>query len=106
MLRKIHEKKEKTKYEYYYNQKIEELWKSKSNGKALILEEDDNDGRVEVWSTDSEDEEIWRPTHGKGFIVKEDKIFDGGKCLMVGSTDSEIQEYFTNEGANWKFVCQ
>ena len=71
MLRKMHEKKENVKDEAYYTQKIEGLRNSKSTGKELIVEEDDDDGRVQVWSTDSEDEEVRNPIHGKGFIVKE-----------------------------------
>lgn len=54
--------------------------------------------------TDSKDNEVWRSSHGKGFVVKEDKSFVGGKYLMVGSIDSDNQKYFTDEGAKLE-VC-
>lgn len=102
----MHDKNENIKDEAYYTHKIEELRKSKGIGKTLIVEEDsyDSDERVEVWSTNFEDEEVQKPTHGKGFVVKEDKSCVGGKCLMVRSTNFESQEYFTDEGAKSK-VC-
>lgn len=57
VLRKLNEKKVKSKEEAYYTQNIEDLRKYNSTGKALIVAEDESDdGEVEVWSTDSEDE--------------------------------------------------
>ena len=57
--------------EAYYVQKIEELEKKNiSNVKtSLIMLEESDDGRVEMWSTDSEDDEVRKPTHGGCFVV-------------------------------------
>lgn len=74
ILRRISEKKEEEKDEYYYLQKIENLRKKTSTDNvkpALIVpEEVDEFGHVEVWSTDSEDEEVQKPLHGRCFVVK------------------------------------
>nr|KAJ0210411.1 hypothetical protein LSAT_V11C400174660 [Lactuca sativa] len=51
---------------------------------ALIVQEnagEDEFGGVEVWSTDSKDEEVRRPTHGKAFAAKNEG--SGGKCFIV-----------------------
>ena len=43
------------------------------NASALIVqEEDDEFGIIEVWSIDSEEEEVRRPTHGECFVAKDD----------------------------------
>lgn len=71
---KQHEKKEKTKDEVYYVQKIEDIHKINPSGKVLLEGEDDrDDGYVEVWSTYLEDKEVRRPTHGDRFSSKEMK---------------------------------
>ena len=51
---------------------------------VLIVQEtadEDEFGGVEVWSTDSEDEEVRKPTHGKAYVAKE--VGSAGKCLIV-----------------------
>lgn len=64
MLRKQQEKNEKEKDKAYYMQRIKELHNSKLNGKVLIIGEDDNDdGNVEVRSTDSKDDKVRKPNH-------------------------------------------
>lgn len=95
MLRKMNEKKEKSKDKAYYTENIEDLCKSKPTWKALtIAEYDSDDGQVEVWSIDSEDENVRMPTHGECFVVKESKfdkescVRKGGKCLIFGSISS------------------
>ena len=45
---------------------------------------DDEFGGVEVWSTDSEDEEVRKPSHGRAFVVKEDSIVFVGKYTDEG----------------------
>ncbi|KAI3523775.1 hypothetical protein L1887_02171 [Cichorium endivia] len=84
LLRRQNEKKEKEKDEAYYVQKIEELRKKdKSTAKpAFVVQEDDEDGMVEVWLTDSEDDEVRKPTHGR--------------CLMVQNGVSEQRGYATD----------
>lgn len=109
VLRKLNEKKVKSKEEAYYTQNIEDLRKYNSTGKALIVAEDESDdGEVEVWSTDSEDEQVRKTTHVECFVVIKEKvnkevdvigIAKGGTCLMVGSVSSESHGYFTDEGA-------
>lgn len=65
---------------------------------------DDSDGQGKVWSTDSKDDEVCQPTHGKRFMVREQKSRIEGKCLMLGSTDFESQWYFTDDGVK-SVVC-
>ena len=63
---------------------------------ALIVQEnadEDEFGGVEVQSTDSEDEEVRKPTHGKACVEKE--VGSAGKCLIVtasSSTESASEE--------------
>ncbi|KAL7590353.1 hypothetical protein Lser_V15G35620 [Lactuca serriola] len=67
--------------------KLEEVKKKKASNSsmnALIVQEnagEDEFGGVEVWSTDSEDEEVRRPTHGKALVTKNEG--SGGKCFIV-----------------------
>ena len=81
------ENKEEEKDEGYYLQKIEEIRKKKSanNEKPALIVQEGNDefGRVEVWSTDYEDEEFRKPTHGRCFVVKSGALEYEGRCLMV-----------------------
>ncbi|XP_052627139.1 uncharacterized protein LOC128133664 [Lactuca sativa] len=57
---------------------------------------DDEFGGVEVWSTDSEDEEVRKPTHGRALLVKEEQVTR--KCLMVTSEVSQMRGYTTDKG--------
>jgi len=84
--------------------RLEEIKKRKSdtNNKtmnALIVQDtgdrDEFDG-VEVWSTDSEDEEVRKPTHGKAMLVKEEPV--AGRCLMVTEGVSQMRGYTTDGG--------
>ncbi|XP_023748154.1 uncharacterized protein LOC111896392 [Lactuca sativa] len=50
---------------------------------------DDEFGKVEVWSIDSEEEEVQRPNHGKSFIAKDDVLEFSGRCIMVNNEISE-----------------
>ena len=66
---------------------------------TLIVQENDVEyefGRVEVWSTDLEDEEVCRTTHGRSFIAKEEDLQFGGRCLMVTTDVSGLRGYATN----------
>lgn len=61
---------------------------------ALIVQEnevEDEFGRVKVWSTDSEDEEVRRPAHGRSFVAKDEGSQLHGRCLMVTSEVSEMR---------------
>ncbi|XP_052623142.1 uncharacterized protein LOC128128382 [Lactuca sativa] len=61
------------------------------------MENLDNDefGGVEVWSTDSEDEEVTKPSHGRAYVAKEGVSSSAGKCMMVSTetpTEGEDNE--------------
>ena len=63
---------------------------------ALIVQENvaENEfGGVEVWSTDSEDEAVRRPTYGKAFVAKEESSWFEGRFLMVTSDGSQNQKH-------------
>ena len=86
MSRRVNEKKEGEKDEAYYLWKIEDLKKKNvANAKpALIVQEGgDEFGSVEVWSTDSEDDEVQKPTHGGCFVAKSEASEYEGRCVMV-----------------------
>lgn len=77
MLRRLNDKKVGADDEAYHLRTLEEIKKKKNNDNLmpiLIVHENVTDsefGGVEVWSTDSEDEEFRRPTHGKALVAKE-----------------------------------
>ena len=50
----------------------------------IVQDGSDDDGQVDVWSTDLEDDEIRKPTHGK--------------CLMVQNGVSDQRGYATDGG--------
>lgn len=67
----------------------------------MVEEFDSDDGNAEVWSTDSEDEKVHKPTHGICFI--HNKLNTGAneaKCLMVKSVDSYDQGSESELGDN------
>lgn len=73
MLRERNEKEEFEKDKACYLQKIEGLRKKKvSNSKPMLIVQEggDDEGIVEVWSIDSEDEEVSKPTYGGCFVAK------------------------------------
>ncbi|KAI3510498.1 hypothetical protein L1887_17545 [Cichorium endivia] len=72
LLRKQNEKKEQVKDEEYYAKKIADLKKDDASTakSAFMVQEDSEYGVVEVWSTDSDDDEVRKPTHGRCFVVK------------------------------------
>nr|KAJ0189254.1 hypothetical protein LSAT_V11C800435370 [Lactuca sativa] len=92
MLRKMAEKRNGEDDEAYYMRKLEEIKKKKATNismYALIIQEnadEDEFGGVEVWSTDSKDEEVRKPTHGKACVAKE--VGSDGKCLIVTASSS------------------
>ena len=95
MLRKLAEKRDGEDDEAYYKRKLEEIKNKKTtNGQkgmmnALIMQEkadEDEFGGVEVWLTDSEDEEVRKPTHGRAYVAKE--AGSVGKCSMVSAGSS------------------
>ena len=84
--------------------KLDEIRKKKSTANpsmnALIVQGsvvDDEFGGVEVWSTDSEDDEVRKPSHGKACVAKEEN--SGGRCLMVSDV-SQMRGYNTDSGSN------
>ncbi|XP_052620940.1 uncharacterized protein LOC128126844 [Lactuca sativa] len=71
---------------------VSQTEESKKDGNTV----DDEFGDVEVWSTDSKDEEVRKPTHGRALLVKEEVV--AGKCLMVTSGVSQMRDYTTDGG--------
>ena len=102
MQRRLKDKKEGEDDEAYYLRKLQEIKRKKNADNtmhALIFQEneaEDEFGRVEVWSTDSEDEEVRRPSHGRSFIAKDEGLQLHGRCLMVTSEVSELRGYATD----------
>ncbi|KAL7600036.1 hypothetical protein Lser_V15G23598 [Lactuca serriola] len=56
---------------------------------------DDEFGGVQVWSTDSEDDEVRKPSHGKAYVARGDE--SSGECLMVTDV-SQMRGYNTDGG--------
>nr|AGM34082.1 hypothetical protein [Lactuca sativa] len=104
MLKKKAEKIDEDDEEVSLLGRLEEIKKRKSaaNNKtmnALIVQDTGNSdefGGVEVWSTDLEDEEVRKPTHGKAMLVKEEPA--AGRCLMVTEGVSQMRGYTTDGG--------
>ena len=101
MLRKLAEKKDGEDDEAYYLRKLDEIKKKKTTNSSmdsLIVQEnldDDEFGGVEVWSTDSEDEEVRKPSHGRAYVAREGVSSSARKCLMVSEetpTEGEDKE--------------
>ena len=63
-----------------------------------MQEGSDDDGRFEVWSTDSEDDEVRKPTHGWCFVAKSKLQGYEGKCVMVQNGALEQKGYATDGG--------
>lgn len=101
MLRKLTEKKDGEDDEAYRSCKLEEIKKKKTSKhtiNALIMKgniADDEFGGVEVWSTDSEDEKVRKPTHGRAFVAKEGNYESSGRCMMVTARVSQMRGYIT-----------
>ena len=81
MLKKMSEKNVDDDEEANLIRRLEEIKKKKvgSNNtmNALLVQGynvDDDFGGVEVWSTNSEDEEVRKPTHGRALLVKEENV--------------------------------
>ncbi|XP_052619757.1 uncharacterized protein LOC128126070 isoform X2 [Lactuca sativa] len=102
VLKKIAEKNEEKDEEAVLMKKLEEIKKKKvvtnPSMNALIVQgsvaDDEFDG-VEVWSTDSEDDEVRKSSHGKAYVAKDEG--SGGKCLMVSGV-SQMRGYNTDGG--------
>lgn len=101
VLKKQSEKNEDENEEAQHLRKLEEIKKKKAANNimnALIVQEnivDDEFGGVEVWSTDSKDEEVRKPTHGRVFVAKEGKPEFVGRCIMVNVVLSRLRGYTT-----------
>ncbi|KAI3510835.1 hypothetical protein L1887_17972 [Cichorium endivia] len=86
MLRKQNEKKPQVKDEAYYARKLEEA-RVKTKDLALMAA-DDRQGSYQVWSSDSEDEEVRKPSHS-AFIA-----YDADKCFLQDT--SEVNDGMTS----------
>jgi len=83
--------------------KLEEIKRKKAatnpSMNALIVQgsvEDDEFGGVQVWATDSEDDEVRKPSHGKAYVARGGE--SSGKCLMV--TDVSHMTGYIIDGEN------
>ncbi|KAI3493173.1 hypothetical protein L1887_42163 [Cichorium endivia] len=79
MLRKQNEKKPQVKDEAYYARKLEEA-RVKTKDLALMAA-DDRQGSYQVWSSDSDDEEVRKPSHS-AFIA-----YDVDKCFLKDTSE-------------------
>ncbi|KAL7583919.1 hypothetical protein Lser_V15G43916 [Lactuca serriola] len=102
VLKKMAEKDDEKDEEALLQKKLDEIRKKKSTANpsmnALIVQgsvANDEFGGVEVWSSDSEDDEVRKPSHGKAYVAKEES--SGGKCLMVSDV-SQMRGYNTDGG--------
>ncbi|KAL7585167.1 uncharacterized protein LOC111912704 [Lactuca sativa] len=104
MLRRKNEKNEGEDEEAYHMQKLEEIKKKKSSDNympAFVVQENLAQGEfggVEVWSTDSEDEEVRKPTHGRVFVAKEHNSQCSRRWLMVTEGGSQMKENASGSG--------
>ncbi|KAL7586974.1 hypothetical protein Lser_V15G40724 [Lactuca serriola] len=104
VLKKMAEKDKEKDEEALLQKKLDEIRKKKSTANpsmnALIVQGsvvDDEFGGVEVWSTDSEDDEVRKPSHGKACVAKEES--SGGRRLMVSDV-SQMRGYNNDGGSN------
>lgn len=97
MLRKMSEKKDDEDDQAYHMWKLEEIKKKKASNvsmNVLIVQEhviDDEFVGVQVWSTDSKDEEVCRSSHGRDYVAREGVTESVGRCLMV-TTERKHEE--------------
>ncbi|KAI3708662.1 hypothetical protein L2E82_37981 [Cichorium intybus] len=73
MLRKQNEKKPQVKDEAYYARKMEEV-RVRTKDLALMAA-DDRQGSYQVWSSDSDDDEVRKPSHSAFMAYDVDKSF-------------------------------
>ncbi|KAL7610003.1 hypothetical protein Lser_V15G12622 [Lactuca serriola] len=102
VLKKMAEKDEEKDEEAILMKKLEEIKRKKAatnpSMNALIVQgsaEDDEFGGVQVWSTDSKDDEVRKPSHGKAYVARDGE--SSGKCLMVTEV-SHMRGYNTDGG--------
>ncbi|KAI3515988.1 hypothetical protein L1887_14895 [Cichorium endivia] len=87
----FNEKKSQVKDEAYYARKMEEI-REKTKDLALMAA-DDYSGTYQVWSSDSDDNEVRKPTHS-AFMA-----YDDSKCFpKVTFEETEIEKEIGYEG--------
>ncbi|KAL7593349.1 hypothetical protein Lser_V15G31515 [Lactuca serriola] len=103
VLKKMAEKDDEKDEEAVLQKRLDKMRKKKSTANpsmnALIVQgsvADDEFGSTEVWSTNSEDDEVRKPTHGKAYVAKEES--SGGRCFMVFDV-SQMKGYNTDSGS-------
>ncbi|KAL7609531.1 hypothetical protein Lser_V15G12916 [Lactuca serriola] len=103
VLKKMAKKDEEKYEEASLLKRLEEIKRKKAatnpSMNALVVQDsvdDDEFGGVQVWATDSEDDEVRRPTHGKAYVAKSGDA--GGRCLMV--TDISQMRGYNTDGGN------
>lgn len=97
MLRRLNEKKEGEDDEAYHMRNLKEIKKEKKADNSMfaliVLQKaaENEFGGVEIWSTDSGDDKVRRPTHDREFVAKEKSSHFGGRCLVVTNESSQTQ---------------
>lgn len=94
MLKKQEEKKENVNDEAYYAKNIEQR-RSKSKNLSLVANNlSEDEGTYKIWSSISDDEEMYHPTHGVMFLKHQFDHLDGKKVFekFVGGREGEIYE--------------
>ncbi|KAI3518300.1 hypothetical protein L1887_06871 [Cichorium endivia] len=94
MLRKQNEKKPQVKDEAYYARKLEEA-RVKTKDLALMAA-DDRQGSYQVWSSDSDDEEVRKPSHSAFIAYDVDKCFQQDTSEANDSMTSEVNDGMTS----------
>ena len=104
MLWRLNEKKEGEDDEVYHLRNLEEIERKKKANNAIPAlvvhknNDENNFGGVEVCSTNSEDEEVKKTTHGKSLVAKEGESHVGGRSFMVINGVSQMRGYTTDDG--------
>ena len=100
--KKMAEKDEDKDEEASLLKRLEEIKRKKAatnpSMNALVVQDsvdDDEFDGVQVWSTNSEDDEVRKPSHGKSYVAKNGDA--GGRCLMVLDI-SQMRGYNTDGG--------
>lgn len=94
---KQNEKKGKYKDVAFKLKKIEELRKNSSKPDLVVTDDNSDDGNMEVWSIELEDDEVHKTTHGDCLMIKVEKKNSGGRYFMVKSVCSENWGYFIDD---------
>lgn len=91
ILRKRDKKKNRVKYEVYYEERLEEV-RAKMKGMSLVAKGSCNkEGTYQIWSSGSDGEEMRNPTHGAMYAnfeeESEEEEMVTGTCFVTTVAD-------------------